>query len=192
MGSYIKTAMYQNKYTMAKQFPPYQWKETMATVQLTFKGMDEFIYLPCSDIEVDKALMRLETPYLHECEVTIDSHNFSDRILNIVSANTTPVIKVDALNNLSKYYKEMGRRDIEWFEKLMEHVKPRTIDEVLALADSMHEFELFDGIKDIESYGRYMICESGRFEYDPKLEEYIDFKRYGIEKNGSGRRSIFK
>lgn len=165
-----------------KQFPPYQWKETMATVQLTFKGMDEFIYLPCSDIEVDKALMRLETPYLHECEVTIDSHNFSDRILNIVSANTTPVIKVDALNNLSKYYKEMGRRDIEWFEKLMEHVKPRTIDEVLALADSMHEFELFDGIKDIESYGRYMICESGRFEYDPKLEEYIDFKRYGIEK----------
>ena len=39
----------------------------------------------------------------------------------------------------------------------------------------MYEFELFDGIKDIESYGRYMICESGRFEYDPNLEEYIDF-----------------
>lgn len=36
----------------------------------------------------------------------------------------------------------------------------------------------FDGIKDAEEYGKYMICESGHFEYDHNLEEYIDFKRY--------------
>lgn len=64
----------------------------------------------------------------------------------------------------------------------MEHVNPRTADEVFYLVDSMYEFELFDGIKDIKSYGRYMICESGHFEYDSNLEEYIDFKRYGREK----------
>jgi hypothetical protein len=165
-----------------KQFPPYLWKETIAAVQLTAKGENEYIYLPCSDVEVEKALMRLETPYLHDCEVAVDSHSFPENILNIVSANTTSVIKVDALNNLSKYYSEMGSQNIRYFEKLMDHIKPRTIDEVFVLAESMYEFELFDGIKDIESYGRYMICESGRFEYDPNLEEYIDFKRYGREK----------
>lgn len=165
-----------------KQFPPYIWKETIAAVQLTAKGENEYIYLPCSDVEVEKALMRLETAYLHDCEVAVDSHSFPDSILNIVSANTTSVIKVDALNKLSKYYSEMGNQNIRYFEKLMDHIKPRTIDEVFALAESMYEFELFDGIKDIESYGRYMICESGRFEYDPNLEEYIDFKRYGREK----------
>jgi len=165
-----------------KQFPPYIWKETIATVQLTSKGMNEYIYLPCSDLEVEKALMRLETSYLHDCEVAVDSHSFPDSILNIVSANTTSVIKVDALNKLSKHYSEMGNQDTRYFEKLMDHIKPRTIDEVFALAESMYEFELFDGIKDIESYGRYMICESGRFEYDPNLEKYIDFKRYGREK----------
>ncbi len=165
-----------------KQFPPYLWKETIAAVQLTAKGENEYIYLPCSDVEVEKALMRLETPYLHDCEVAVDSHSFPDSILNIVSESTTPVIKVDALNKLSKYYSEMGNQNIRYFEKLMDHIKPRTIDEVFALAESMYEFELFDGIKDIESYGRYMICESGRFEYDPNLEGYIDFKRYGREK----------
>lgn len=164
------------------QFPPYIWKETIAAVQLTAKGDNEYIYLPCSDVEVEKALMRLETPYLHDCEVAVDSHSFPDSILNIVSANTTSVIKVDALNNLAKHYSEMGNQDSGYFEKLMDHIKPRTIDEVFALAESMYEFELFDGIKDIESYGRYMICESGRFEYDPNLDEYIDFKRYGREK----------
>ncbi|MBU5310482.1 antirestriction protein ArdA [Tissierella carlieri] len=165
-----------------KQFPPYIWRETIAAAQLTAKGENEYIYLPCSDVEVEKALMRLETPYLHDCEVAVDSHSFPDSILNIVSESTTPVIKVDALNNLAKHYSEMGSQDTRYFEKLMDHIKPRTIDEVFALAESMYEFELFDGIKDMESYGRYMICESGRFEYDPNLEEYIDFKRYGGEK----------
>ena len=46
----------------------------------------------------------------------------------------------------------------------------------------MYEFELFDGIHSVERYGRYMICDSGHFEYDSNLEEYIDFKRYGQEK----------
>lgn len=165
-----------------KQFPQYHWKENVATVQLTVKDTNEFIYLPCSDVEIEKALMRLETPYLHDCEVTIIDDNFSKEVLDIISADTTPLIKIDTLNKLAGYYKEIGSHDIEYFEKLMDYVKPRTVDEIFALADSMYEFELFDGIKDIESYGRYMICDSGHFEYDSNLEEYIDFKRYGREK----------
>ncbi|MBU5311591.1 antirestriction protein ArdA [Tissierella carlieri] len=161
-----------------KQFPPYQWKETVATVQLTAKGEKEYIYLPCSDIEITKALMRLETPYLHDCEVAIDSYDFTDRILNIIPADTTPLNKIDTLNSLASKLKEIGK-DIQYFERLMAYVNPQTINEVFSLADSMYEFELFDGIKDAESYGRYMICESGHFEYDDNLEEYIDFKRYG-------------
>ena len=167
-----------------KQFPQYHWEETVATVHLTTKGENEFIYLPCSDVEIEKALMRLETPYLHDCEVAIDSHNFSDRIINIISADTTPLTKIDTLNKLAGYYKGIGNHDIQYFEKLMDYVKPRTVEEVFELADSMYEFELFDGIHSVESYGRYMICDSGHFEYDSNLEEYIDFKRYGQQKMG--------
>ncbi|HBB30112.1 MAG TPA: hypothetical protein DC000_12890 [Clostridiales bacterium] len=165
-----------------KQFPLYHWKETVATIQLTAKGANEFVYLPYSDIEIEKALMRLETSYLHDCEVEIYSHNFSDRIINIISADTTPLIKIDTLNKLAEHYKEIGNHDIEYFEKLMDYVKPQNVDEIFALADSMYEFELFDGIHSVENYGRYMICDSGHFEYDSNLEEYIDFKRYGQEK----------
>ncbi|MDD4714828.1 MAG: hypothetical protein PHT72_05140, partial [Candidatus Absconditabacteria bacterium] len=104
-----------------KQFPLYHWKETVATIQLTAKGENEFIYLPCSDVEIEKALMRLETPYLHDCKVTIDSHNFSERILEIVSDDKTPLVKIDNLNNLAKYYKEIGNHNIEYFEKLMDY-----------------------------------------------------------------------
>lgn len=165
-----------------KQFPPYHWKESVATIQLTAKGANEFIYLPCSDVEIEKALIRLETPYLHDCEVTILDENFSKEVLDIISADTVPLIKIDTLNKLAGYYKEIGSHDIEYFEKLMDYVKPRTVEDIFALADSMYEFELFDSIKSAESYGRYMICDSGHFEYDSNLEDYIDFKRYGQEK----------
>ncbi|MCR2043997.1 hypothetical protein [Anaerosalibacter massiliensis] len=65
----------------------------------------------------------------------------------------------------------------------MDYIKPRTVNKIFALADSMYEFELYDEIKNTESYSRYMICKSGHFEYDENLEKYIDFKRYGGEKN---------
>lgn len=37
-----------------KQFPPYGWKESSTTVELKAKDESEFIYLPCSDIEIKK------------------------------------------------------------------------------------------------------------------------------------------
>ena len=162
-----------------KQFPEYNWRESIATIELSAKDENEFIYLPCSDIEIEKALMRLEVSALSNCNIEIIEYNFSKEILDIISDDAPLALSIDTLNSLSKYYEDMSIRDIEYFEKLINHVKPKTVDEVFVLADSMYEFEIFDGIKDIESYGRYMICDSGHFEYDPNLEEYIDFKRYG-------------
>jgi len=161
-----------------KQFPLYGWKETMATIELKSKEESEFIYLPCSDIEIEKALMRLGVLYLQDCDLNIDNNNLPDRVLKMIPHNDSIVEKLDTLNKVSDKFMEMDG-DVEYFERLMDHINPLTIDEILLLADSMYEFELFDGIKDVESYGRYMISESGHFEYDDNLEEYIDFKRYG-------------
>ena len=32
-----------------------------------------------------------------------------------------------------------------------------------------------------EEYGRYMIQKSGHFEYDPNLDEFYDYERYGLQ-----------
>lgn len=161
-----------------KHFPPYQWKESMATLELKEKVEIEFIYLPCSDIEIEKALMRLGVLYLQDCEVCIDSHELPDRVVNMIPEKQNQVEWIDILNKLSKKFMDMGR-DRLYFEKLMYYVNPSIIDEIFLLADSLYEFEIFDGIKDAEDYGRYMITESGHFDYDHNLEDYIDFKRYG-------------
>ena len=55
----------------------------------------------------------------------------------------------------------------------------RPKEEILALAENLHEFTVVPDISTTEEYGRYMIQESGHFEVDPSLEDYIDYQSYG-------------
>ena len=167
-----------------KQFPPYGWKDSMATLELKAKDQSEFIYLPSPDIEIEKALMRLGVSYLQDCELHLDSHNLPDKVLKMIPHNDSILERLDILNRVSDIFLEMDG-DVGHFEELMNYIKPSNIDEIFLLAETMYEFETFDGINNAEDYGRYMITESGRFEYDHNLEEYIDFKRYGEEKTGN-------
>lgn len=164
-----------------KQFPPYGWRESMATLELRAKDQSEFIYLPSPDIKIEKALMRLGVSYLQDCELHLDSHNLPDKVLGMIPHSDSIVERLDILNRVSDIFLEMDG-DVGYFEELMDYIKPSNIDEIFLLAETMYEFETFGGIKNAEDYGRYMITESGRFEYDYNLEEYIDFKKYGEEK----------
>ena len=47
------------------------------------------------------------------------------------------------------------------------------------LAENLHEFTVVPDISTAEEYGRYIIRESGHFEVDPNLEDYIDYQSYG-------------
>ena len=50
-------------------------------------------------------------------------------------------------------------------------------------------FEFIRGAWDVDDVGRHMILESGHFEIDPNLEDYIDFEAYGRDhmRGGEGK-----
>lgn len=166
-----------------KHFPCYQWKNTIATLELISKGEREFVYMPCSNAEIDKALMRLKVDNLAQCERGyIESEYFPDRMIDILTQDESVISNINSINKFAKKLEEMGRHDGEYFEKLLDYVNPKTEQDLNMLIESMYEFEMFDGIESAEQYGRYMICDCGHFEYDLNLEEYIDFKGYGEQK----------
>ncbi len=47
------------------------------------------------------------------------------------------------------------------------------------IAKEMGQFEFIPGVNTPEEYGRYMIQQSDRYEYDPELEGFYDYKKYG-------------
>ena len=45
--------------------------------------------------------------------------------------------------------------------------------------ENLELFEFAPKVRTPAEYGRYMIQDSGHYEYDPNLEEFYDYERYG-------------
>lgn len=86
---------------------------------------------------------------------------------------------LDTLNALTRYLQAFDEQALEKFHTVFDTAWPQTPEEVLSLAENLHEFTVVPDISTAEEYGRYIIRESGHFEVDPNLEDYIDYQSYG-------------
>ena len=50
------------------------------------------------------------------------------------------------------------------------------------LAENLDRFDFVPDIHTPEEYGKYMIQQSGRFEYDEELEDFYDYRSYGEQR----------
>lgn len=161
-----------------KHFPLYFHQNEVATFVISAKGERAFVYLPCSDIEIQKALLRLDEQNLSECQVVLVSDTFPSVLMALMEKEDVVSHKLDFVNDFAKSIKQLGDRDTEYYGKLLDYLSPSSVVDARLLLDHYHEFQLFDGICDAKAYGKFMLCESGRVEYDESLEEYIDFQSY--------------
>lgn len=165
-----------------KHFPLHFWKDEIGVLELQFNKNSEFLYLPCTERETEKALLRLEVPSIYQCKLTLTGDHFSDRMLSIIMEEKPLAEHLENLNYFAEKLREIGIKEEKYFNKLIDYVSPQSQEELRVLLDNMYEFEIFDGIKNAAGYGTYMICDSGHFTYDSNLKEYIDFEKYGQQK----------
>lgn len=59
--------------------------------------------------------------------------------------------------------------------------RPECAGQIRHLAENLVLFEFAPGARTPAEYGKYMIQESGHFEYDPNLDEFYDYERYGLQ-----------
>ena len=60
--------------------------------------------------------------------------------------------------------------------------KPKSAAQIKNLAESLDLFDLAPGAHTPQEYGKYMIQQSGRFEYDENLDAFYDYEKYGTER----------
>ena len=61
-------------------------------------------------------------------------------------------------------------------------MEPKSATQIKNLAESLDLFDLAPGAHTPQEYGKYMIQQSGRFEYDENLDAFYDYERYGTER----------
>lgn len=171
-----------NAYTQVydgRHFPQYTWGPNMGTVTISKDGFDEFLYFPFEDTELKKALERLDVQSMLECDIELESEYLTDKILSAIVEGEPIHDKLMQLSAFTKKYEALGPSEKDYLNDIVECLNPHSEKDIISIVDSLYEFEFFNGVHNAQDYGRYMICESGHFEYDENLEEYIDFERYG-------------
>ena len=63
-----------------------------------------------------------------------------------------------------------------------EDTEPKSAAQIKNLAESLDLFDFAPGAHTPEEYGKYMIQQSGRFEYDENLDEFYDYEGYAMQR----------
>lgn len=173
-----------------RQFPEYFYKSCFAEVTLspdeTFSAT-EHLYLPCWDVEIQKALNRLGVTDPSRCHAKLELEQpdileggrFPSKIINLFTRDFPLAEHLDTLNALCRSYQGFDDQALDNFNAIIEWAEPRTPEELKILADNYFEITVIPGIHSDEEYGRHMIMESSHYDFDPELEDYIDFDGYG-------------
>ena len=91
------------------------------------------------------------------------------------------------LNRLCRAIKPMDELERKKLDAVVVMTETSGIVSICQLAENLEQFGFIPGIHSPEEYGKYMIQQSGHFEYDENLAGFYDYRRYGeqrVQKEG--------
>ena len=86
------------------------------------------------------------------------------------------------LNKLAAATDGLSNADMEKLGAVVTLAEPKSAAQIKNLAESLDLFDLAPGAHTPQEYGKYMIQQSGRFEYDENLDAFYDYEKYGTER----------
>ena len=60
--------------------------------------------------------------------------------------------------------------------------EPEDAIQIRRLAENLNPFEFTPDVHTPAEYGKYMIRKPGHFKYDPHLDEFYDYEKYGLHR----------
>ena len=163
-----------------EMFPEYHYKESVMDIALVSPSSGcsyTALYLPTAERQIERTLKRFHMT---------DGDHFG-----IVAVSTDPpapdtfrdkpltVKELYAVNRMAAAMAAINPSQHEKYAAAVDYTHPTTPEQYQKLAESLDMFEFIPGAMDVDDVGRHMILESGHFEVDPNLEDYIDFEAYG-------------
>ena len=83
------------------------------------------------------------------------------------------------LNELAEATDGSSKADKEKLGAVVMLAKPKSAAQIKKLVKNLDLFDFAPGAHTPEEYGKYMIRQSGRFEYDENLDAFYDYEKYG-------------
>ena len=162
-------------------FPQYLYEECTFGATIEKDGGEEYLYMPCTHSEVDRALCRLGAADLSECHLTrLDGGRYDTDFLNKIVPDIDAT-DIPELNDLAAVLTEISPNDIPKLIAVCDYADVETFAGAERIANNLDSFEFAPGISEVEELGKYLVKDSGRYSYNSKFDNYFDFESFGSD-----------
>ena len=166
-------------------FPCYYYEPNTITVAATSKTEPEdtehitWLFLPMEQEEIDRALLRGGITDSADDHLRLEDSQLPNEVDVLLDMEYETL---SDLNELAEATDGLSKADMEKLGAVVMLAEPKSAAQIKNLAESLDLFDFAPGTHTPEDYGKYMIRQSGRFEYDENLDAFYDYEKYGTER----------
>ena len=164
-----------------RHFPCYHYQPNLLAVGLSSRQEPEntdqitWLLLPCSEQQLQRGIARSGVN-IHDARIWYEDSLLPSEVEEVLEGQREDLF---ALNDMATAIAALSDLEQKKLTAVMEMAKPECAGEIRELAKNLELFEFAPKVRTPAEYGRYMIQDSGHYEYDPNLEEFYDYERYG-------------
>ena len=168
-----------------KHFPAYLYEPPMLMVALTSNQEPEdtknitWLYLPAAKGQIERAMERSGITDPEDMRFRFAESMFPDEVDAALDFQHESIFE---LNELAQAVNSLSNSDREKLGAVVAMVEPKYAMQIRHLAENLDQFEFAPGAHTPAEYGKYMIQESGHFEYDHNLDGFYDYEKYGLQR----------
>ena len=160
-------------------FPCYYYEPNAITVAVTSKAEPEdtehitWLYLPMEQEEIDRALLRGGITDPADVRLRLEDSQLPNEVDVLLDMEYETL---SDLNELAAATDGLSKADMEKLGAVVMLAEPKSAAQIKNLAESLDLFDFAPGAHTPQEYGKYMIQQSGRFEYDENLDAFYDYE----------------
>ena len=166
-------------------FPCYYYEPNAITIAVTAKSEPEdtehitWLFLPMVQEEIDRALLRGGITDPADVRLRLEDSQLPNEVDVLLDMERETL---SDLNELAEATDGLSKADMEKLGAVVMLAEPKSAAQIKNLAESLDLFDFAPGAHTPQEYGKYMIQQSGRFEYDENLDAFYDYEKYGTER----------
>ena len=168
-----------------RHLPGYHYEQDMLAVGISSRTEPEntskitWLYLPSTQLQIERGMLRSGISDPADMRIWYEDSQLPKEVENALEFKRESLYE---LNDLAAAIMKLSEANQKKLGAAVIMAEPEYASQIRHLAENLDQFEFAPGAKTPEEYGRYMIQESGHFEYDENLEQYYDYAKYAEQR----------
>ena len=167
-----------------KHLPCYIYDDAVLSLGLTPRGKLEnpkdttWLYLPATRKQLERGMLRSGIQDPEDMCLQVVNSEFPMEVDMALDFEQESIFD---LNDLAWAVARLDRDNLQKLGAVVALAEPQNASQIRCLAENLDLFQFAPGAHTPAEYGMFMIQQSGHFEYDPNLDEFYDYEKYGLQ-----------